>query len=133
MILERNTRIRASKSYSNEMGIYVPCINCNTHILFADIGKYIYFLKIIKLIIFTISDKHSEVCTNVKKEVFEVDMMPDEIKSINYKLFKLEENLKKIKNQHLAEEADGESKYKKEEHYILTLLQYVSDSISNIF
>lgn len=129
LVIHKNS-ININKLYtpnSNEMPIFVPCINCNSHILFSDIGKL--FLKIFILII----DKHSEQCTYVKKEVFEVDEISDEIKCINYKLYKLEESLIKIKNQNNEEEAGDKRKYKKETHYIHILLQYVSDSKSKYF
>jgi len=134
LVIDRNS-INRNKAYtpnSNEMPIFVPCINCNSHILFSDIGKL--FLKIFIKIFILIIDKHSEQCTYVKKEVFEVDEISDEIKCINYKLYKLEESLIKIKNQNNEEEEAGDKrKYKKETHYIHILLQYVSDSKSKYF
>ncbi len=118
---------------SNEMRIYVPCINCNTHILFSDIGKLLFKYIILNIKYSYNIDKHSEECTFVKKEVFEFDEISDEIKFINYKLYKLEESLIKIKNQNLEEESEEEKKYKKESHYIHILLQYISDSKSKDF
>ena len=60
---------------------------------------------------------------SVKIEVFEVDAVPHEVKSIDYKLFKLQENLLKIKIR-----SDFENN--KDNYYLLTLIQYMSDSLA---
>jgi hypothetical protein len=68
-------------------------------------------------------DTHSNNCLTVKSEVYDHEY--NQNKSIDFKLSKLEENLRKIKNR-----PDFDSN--KDSFYLLSILQYIQDSICNL-
>lgn len=88
-------------------GLHIPCTNCNNYVHIDDI------------------DAHSDKCLVVKKEVYEAESISNENKAINYKLWKLEENLIKLKNQKSVDQEKD-----RENYYIVSILQYISDALS---
>lgn len=97
--------INERNSFSDDL--IIPCINCNSLIPMEEV------------------ETHSNICTFVKHDVYEADLITNENKQINYKLWKLEDNLLKMKHKKNFEK-------ERDCHYILTLLQYISDTLSNI-